>query len=374
MQNVREPVICEHCGQQYEYDSRRHCWKCDDPACPGCLPDDLDDPLCPECCFGPLPAHIEPMLARQGSMPADLEPWAFEYKWDGIRALCYLQSGKIRLESRNLRDITAIYPDLTKPSEAMRKIDAVFDGEILAFDSNGRPDFRRLQHRMHVSPRKASRLVSETPVSYYIFDLLWFEGQSLIDESYHQRRTLLESLKLSHDRWQVPATHPREGPAMLRVARKWGLEGVMAKRRDSPYRPGTRSRDWLKIKIVQRQEFVVGGWEPRTGNDRQVGALLLGYYDPNSLGLEYAGRVGTGFDARMHEILVPLLVARERKESPFSEDIAERGTRFLDPKLVADVEYRRWPSGGHLQQASFMGLRDDVPARNVVIERGERSR
>ena len=262
--------------------------------------------------------------------------------------------------------------DLTKPSEAMRKIDAVFDGEILAFDSKGRPDFRRLQHRMHVSPRRASRLVSEIPARYYVFDLLWLEGRSLLDESYFQRRRLLESLELSHDRWQVPATHPREGPAMLRVARKWGLEGVMAKRRDSPYRPGTRSRDWLKIKIVKRQEFVVGGWEPRAGNDRQVGALLLGYYDPDTLGLRYAGRVGTGFDAHMHEMLVPLLVARERKESPFSEDISERGTRFLDPKLVADVEYRRWPLDGHLQQASFMGLRDDVAARNVVIERGGR--
>ncbi|MCF8105588.1 MAG: non-homologous end-joining DNA ligase [Desulfohalobiaceae bacterium] len=304
-------------------------------------------------------------------MPSEPRDWAFEYKWDGIRALCYWQSGEMRLESRSLREITWRYPDLRARPGDLPEDQAIFDGEIMAFERDGRPSFSRLQQRMHLSPEKAARMAGEVPVKYYVFDLLWLKERSLVDEPYRIRRERLEGLAVDHERWRVPASHLGQGSAMLRVAAKWGLEGIMAKQAESPYRLGTRSRDWRKIKIVQRQEFVVGGWEPRAENREQVGSLLLGYYDPEQAGLQYAGRAGTGFDAGMHEKLSGLLAGREQKRSPFAGRVAGRGTRFVSPDLVAEIAYRRWPEGGDLQQASFLGLRDDVPARDVVIDREE---
>jgi bifunctional non-homologous end joining protein LigD len=315
------------------------------------------------------------MLATLGSMPKRPGQWAFEYKWDGMRALCYHTLGSARLESRNLRDVTSIYPDLIVDSDLtdgshIIDCEAIFDGEIVAFDQRGRPSFKRLQRRMHVSPRKARLLTERVPVYYYVFDLLWLDGRSLLDQPYVERRRQLEALSLSHERWKVPPSHIGEGEAMMRVARKLELEGLIAKRPDSVYRPGIRSKQWVKVKIVHRQKLVVGGWEPRKKNRKEIGALLLGYYTPESLGLQLAGRVGTGFDRQTHRKLVSLLERRASERSPFADKVGSRNVRFVEPTLVAEVDYRRWPEGGHLQQASFQGIRDDVPARDVVLEKG----
>ena len=368
MQTAGETVFCEILGNTYEYDGQRRCWKCDGASCPQCLPDGVEE-LCPECRFGPLPVNIEPMLAKLGAMPKDLENWSFEYKWDGMRALTYLASGRMRIESRNLRDITGLYPDIAGSAEGLPGISAIFDGEIVAFDDKGRPDFKRLQRRMHLTPDKAPRMVNVVPVKYFVFDLLWLDGKTLMDLPYSERRARLDELALNHPRWQNPAANRAEGPAMLKVAKQWGLEGLMAKRIDSPYLPGVRNNDWRKIKIVKRTEFVIGGWEPREKNPGQIGALLLGYYDPESLELNFAGRVGTGFNAQMHEKLTAMLAERETGVNPFAGSPGKRETRYVKPDLVADVGYRRWPGGGSLQQASFHGLRTDMPAAGVVIRK-----
>ncbi len=326
------------------------------------------------------PAGVEPMLAREGPMPRHPEAWAFEYKWDGVRAMAYLREGRFRMESRNLKEITGRYPDLAPDGSASSLDGFVLDGEIVAPDREGRPSFALLQHRMHVSPGKAGVLASRIPVRYFLFDVLWSGGEPLLTEPWWRRREILEKLVLPSAHWQVPAAHTGEGPAMLRVARRWGLEGLMAKRLDSVYRPGVRSRDWVKIKIIHGQDLLIGGWEPQKNNDRRIGALLMGYHagsrdqvsTTRDTGLVFAGRVGTGFSDAMHEVLLERLERLRRDESPFGEVVGKETTRFVEPRLVAQIRYRRWPEGQRLQQASFVGLRDDIAPRDVIRERATR--
>jgi bifunctional non-homologous end joining protein LigD len=325
--------------------------------------------LCPECRFGPLPAHLDPMLAVLSSMPEDPDNWAFEYKWDGMRALCYWQNGQMRLESRNLNDITGRYPDLLARTDQMPPEQMILDGEIVALDPQGRPSFPLLQKRMHVSPGKARQAARQVQVWYYVFDLLWLKDGSLVDEPYHARREKLEALGFQHEKWRVPPSHIGQGQAMMQVARDHKLEGLIAKKPDGPYRINQRSRDWRKIKIVRRQEFVIGGWEPRKENSSQVGSLLLGYYSPGSAGLVYAGKVGSGFDAQTHRLLVEKLGPLARDQSPFAERPGHSEARYVHPRLVAEVAYRRWPKRQTIHQASFLGLRSDVPPDQVRLER-----
>jgi bifunctional non-homologous end joining protein LigD len=326
-------------------------------------------PLCPECEFGGLPLHIAPMLASDARSPAGSD-WAYEFKWDGVRALCYWAGGEMRLESRNLNTITSRYPELLATGEQVEQQRLILDGEIVALDADGHPSFQRLQQRMHLSPSRARQRRKRLPVYYYVFDLLWCQGRSLMDDPYAQRREQLEALQLTHPNWRIPPSHVNAAEDMLDVARRWELEGLVAKRLDGLYRPGQRSRDWVKIKIVPRQEFVIGGWEPRKQNSEQIGSLLVGYYDPGHVGLRLAGRVGTGFDAATHERLLSLLRKRQRDDSPFADRVDGRDAHFVRPELVAEIDYRRWPEGGSLQQASYRGLRDDKPAHDVVLERG----
>lgn len=312
------------------------------------------------------PTHVAPMLAVTGTLPADSDAWAFEYKWDGIRALCYWDGRRIRLESRNLRDITGQYPELTAWAEELGPAGLVLDGEIVAPDERGRPSFRLLQRRMHLSSERSARRAVEIPAEYFVFDVLWHDGRGLMDEPYRLRRRELERLDLRRRCWRVPPSHVGEGAAMLAAAKELRLEGLIAKRVGSTYRPGQRSGDWVKIKLVHRQEFVVGGWEPRAENVQQVGSLLAGYYEGGRL--HFAGRVGTGFSAQTHRQLLAAFRPLERTGSPFVERVDGRLARYVEPRLVADVEYRRWPADGQLQQAAFMGLRDDKPPREVVKE------
>lgn len=363
-----ERAVCEHCGETYDHDLRRRCVACDGAGCPHCLAD-MSEPRCPDCVFGGLPADIEPMLAVEGAMPADPAAWAFEFKWDGVRALGSWDGRRMRLASRNLRDITQRYPDLVPDAGQMANGPVIVDGEIVACDRSGRPSFPLLQRRMHAGPARAERLARQVPVQLFLFDLLWRGSESLLERPYAQRRELLESLELGHPRWRVPPSHRGEGPAMLETARRFSLEGLVAKRPDAPYRPGERSPAWRKIKIVHRQELVVGGWEPRRDGSDRIGALLVGHWSPQHLGLRFAGRVGTGFDARTHRELRRLLEQRPRTDCPFEDDPDGREARWVEPVLVAEVAYRRWPPGGVLHQASFLGLRDDVEAFDIVLDR-----
>jgi bifunctional non-homologous end joining protein LigD len=317
----------------------------------------------------PMPSRIVPMLAGAGPLPGG-EGWAFEIKWDGVRALAYTRPGELRLESRNLNDITRSYPELSRLGEALGSREAVLDGEIVALDESARPSFETLQRRMHVGGKaQVARLAKEHPVTYMIFDLLWLDGQSLMGEPYLTRRERLLELSLSGAHWQTPAHHVGDGAALLRASAEQGLEGILAKRIDSRYEPGQRARGWVKIKTVARQEFVIGGWLAGKGKrDGSVGALLLGVNDPGG-GLRYVGRVGSGFSDRELERLSGLLLARRRKASPFRAGAKPpRESLFCEPELVAEAEFSQWTRTGSLRAPSYKGLREDKAAADVVRE------
>jgi len=217
------------------------------------------------------------------------------------------------------------------------------------------------------------RLSQEVPAWYVLFDVLWADGRSLIELPYSERRRILEELTVSGPAWQITPAHVGQGEAMLEAARKNKLEGVVAKRLDGVYEPGRRSPSWLKIKVIFGQELVIGGWVPEKNlhHDR-VGSLLMGYYDCPAKGkapiFHYAGSVGTGYNAATHAMLTRELKRRASEKNPFADPVPKKDARFVTPDLVAEVEYRRWPAGGLIQQASFKGLREDKDARDVVKE------
>ena len=317
----------------------------------------------------PMPERVLPMLAGAGELPRDESRWSFEVKWDGVRAIAYVKPGRLRLESRNLNEITDAYPEVRGILRDLGMREAVFDGEIVAFDDGGKPSFERLQRRMHVtSPSAVRRLSASAPVVYAIFDLLYLDGHTLMALPYDERRARLEQLGLGGPAWRVPAAHPGRGQGLLDATAAQGLEGVVAKRLDSRYEPGRRTGAWVKIKHTRRQELVICGWLPGEGRrtDR-IGALLMGVWENDQL--RYAGRVGTGFTERTLTDLARRLAPLRRDDSPFDEaPKLPRDAVFAEPELVAEIEFREWTSEGVMRAPSFKGLRDDKVAAQVVRE------
>jgi bifunctional non-homologous end joining protein LigD len=317
----------------------------------------------------PMPEFVQPMLARLSTLPADDADWAFEVKWDGVRAICHSEPGRIHVWSRNRNDVTPAYPELRALNRALGSHSAILDGEIVAFADDGRPSFERLQTRMHVRGQAAvRRLAKVTPVTYLLFDLLWLDGHATMALPFAQRRELLAALGLdTPDRgtggthWQVPEFHVGEGEAFLQATREQGLEGIVAKRLDSRYAPGRRDAGWLKVKNANRQEAVIGGYTTGKGaRAATIGALHLGVYEEPAAGkaaqasrtaqngeadenaaaghdgvLRYAGKVGTGFDEAELQRLSKLLRALERKRSPFVGAQPPRGAHFVAPSSSA---------------------------------------
>jgi bifunctional non-homologous end joining protein LigD len=320
-----------------------------------------------------LPESVEPMLARLSTMPPDEERWAFEVKWDGVRAIARSEPGRLRFVTRNGNDVSAAYPELRALNRALGSQSALLDGEIVAFDEHGRPSFQALQSRIHLRGESAvRRRAAETPVTYAIFDLLWLDGHSLMELPYVERRERLAALQLDGEHWRVPRYHSGagEGTALLAATREQGLEGVVAKRLDSRYAPGRRDGSWLKVKHSRRQELVIGGWtEGRRARAKRLGALELGVNDRDSGELRYAGRVGTGFDEAELERLARLLAPLAREDSPFSGRQPAKGAHFVEPRLVCEVEFGEWTRDGRLRHPRYLGLRDDKAARDVVRER-----
>jgi bifunctional non-homologous end joining protein LigD len=318
----------------------------------------------------PMPERIVPMLARTAELPADDDRWAFEIKWDGVRAIAYSTPGELRLESRNLNDITDSYPELARLGRGLGSHHAVLDGEIVAFGEDGRPSFGALQQRMHVASRDtARRLAKATPVTYMLFDLLWLDDHSLMDLPYSERRARLNELELSGESWQTPDHVVGHGADLLKASVEQRLEGVVAKRLDSTYQPGRRPGSWVKIKTMGRQEFVVGGWLPGKGRRRDtIGALLVGVYESDRT-LHYAGRVGTGFSDKELDRLSGLLAPLARDDSPFGGgEPPPRESVFCEPRLVAEVEFAEWTSAGSVRHPSYKGLREDKDPEQVVRE------
>ena len=326
--------------------------------------------------YEPLPEGLEPMKARVGDLPERGSEWAFEIKWDGVRALAYVSGGRVRLETRTGREVTERYPELRRLGRALGSREAVLDGELVAFDREGRPDFGLLQRRMHLASESAvRRRMKDTPVAYMVFDLLHLDGRSLLDLPYTERREQLAALELEGESWRTPAHHTGDGAALLEASRGQGLEGIVAKRLDSHYEPGRRNGAWLKIKNVRRQEVVVGGWLPGQGARRgRLGALLAGVYESaeDAAGseprLRYVGRVGTGFNeaelGRLGDLLDPL----RRDETPFGVGKPPKESIFCEPELVAEVGFSEWTRTGTLRAPRYLGLRDDKDPREVVAE------
>lgn len=315
-----------------------------------------------------LPAHVQPMLATLApSLPNDGENWTFELKWDGIRAVAFCDGDSLRLETRNLRDVTVSWPELHGLPAALGGRQVVLDGEIVAFDAEGVPSFQRLQERMHVaSPDAAARKAAEVPVDYLVFDVLWLDGDDLMPLPWSERRAVLDGLGPSGGRWAVTPSFPGHGTETLATATARGMEGVVAKRLDSSYVPGLRSKVWRKVKIVQSDEFVVGGWWPGEGRRaNSIGSLLLGAPD-GAGGLQYVGNVGTGFsDAELRRLQQRLAPTR-RETSPFTSGLpTRRGSVYVDPGLVVEVAYAERTNDGILRHPSYTGVRIDKGAADV---------
>jgi bifunctional non-homologous end joining protein LigD len=327
----------------------------------------------------PMPERVLPMLAKPGKLPRDDHRYGFEIKWDGIRAILYSSGGRARIESRNLLDITRQYPEIRRLGAELGTTEVILDGEIVAFDENGRPSFQRLQNRMGLTSESViRRRAAETPAVYIIFDVLFLDGHSTLALAYTERRRLLEQLELAGPAWQTPGYHRGDGEAMLAASRERGLEGVVAKRLDSPYEPGRRSGWWLKIKNQLGQELVIAGWTRGEGaRANSIGALLVGYYDitreeaertGKSQRLHYAGKVGTGFTDRMLADLQARLTGLRRDTSPFDAGKPPKGSYFAEPRLVGEFNFTEWTRDGTLRQPSFKGLRADKDPGDVVRE------
>jgi bifunctional non-homologous end joining protein LigD len=331
----------------------------------------MDPPVDPD--REPMPERLVPMLATAGKLPADEERWSFEVKWDGVRAVVYSQPGRFRIEGRRLTDMTDRYPELRPLNRQLGSRDAVLDGEIVAFDENGKPSFERLQSRMHLTGEsRVKRRAKEIPVTLAIFDLLYLDGRSLMQLPYEERRERLEELGLEGPNWRTPAAHPGEGSALKDASEQQGLEGIVAKRLDSPYEPGRRSRNWLKIKNKRRHELVIAGWLPGEGKrENTIGALLVGFHTPEG-SLRYAGRVGSGFTDRALRDLEERLTPLKRKGSPFEgPPKPPRGAIFVEPELVCEVEYTEWTSEMVLRHPAYKGLCSGMDPGDVVLGEAE---
>lgn len=301
------------------------------------------------------------MLATAGTLPLRQDGWAFELKWDGIRAVAHWDGQRLRLETRNLRDVTVAYPELAAMGASLGRHTVVLDGEVVALDDRGVPSFGLLQERMHVADRHtAARRAETTPAAYFAFDLLHLDDRSTLDQAWSERRRLLDHLGVRGPSCATPpAFPPGEGDATLAVARDRGLEGVVAKRLDSTYRPGERSKAWVKTKLLAREEFVIGGWAPGEGSrGGGIGSLLVGL--PAGAGrLTYCGAVGTGFTAAELVRLAARLAPDVTAQSPFTVTVPKRDAVFVVPKLVVDVEFRERTAAGILRQPSYKGERID---------------
>jgi bifunctional non-homologous end joining protein LigD len=319
-----------------------------------------------------LPALVRPMLATPGDLPppGSEQGWAFEMKWDGVRAVVYVDGPSVRVLTRNDREVSATYPELRGLADAVGGRAVVLDGEVVAFDETGRPSFGELQARMHVQHPGAA-LLGKVPVSYLVFDVLHLDDQSQLSTTYDGRRAALEGLGLDGPHWATPPAFEGDGATAMRVSREQGLEGVIAKRRESPYLPGRRSRDWVKVKHIRMQEVVVGGWSPGEGRrSGGIGSLLLGV--PGEDGrLRYAGHVGTGFTVRMLEDLAATLGPMERATPPFADEVPRpqaRVARWVEPALVGEVAFSEWTRDGRMRQPVWRGLRPDKSPDEVVRE------
>jgi bifunctional non-homologous end joining protein LigD len=318
----------------------------------------------------PLPRNPTPMLATLVDAPFDDPAWLFEVKWDGYRAIASIDAeGKVALTSRNGLDLLKRFHELSSMGTAFRSLPGVVDGEICALDAAGRSSFQALQ-QVDVAAR-VTKSGSRAPLTFVAFDLLYADGRDLRAVPLEERKAKLEELIVPGHAVMYSKHIVGDGKAFFALAQREGLEGVIGKRRDSPYRM-TRSRDWFKIKAKHEEEFVIGGWTEPKGSRSDFGALLLGYYENGKL--VFSGQVGTGFNAKLLRDIGAQLRKREQTTSPFvGVPRMKPEPHFVKPELVAQIAFAEWTNDGLLRQPVFLGLRADKDASEVTRERAQPS-
>ncbi|HUA88600.1 MAG TPA: non-homologous end-joining DNA ligase, partial [Steroidobacteraceae bacterium] len=314
------------------------------------------------------PRQLKPMLAETGSEARTEPGWAYEPKLDGYRVIAFLDHGQVRLASRRGLDLTPHFPEVVEELAGHPAGSMVLDGEIVVIDASGRPSFNALQNRAQLKAApEIERARRESPAVMVCFDLLHFGGVSLRQASYADRHRYLCQCLLPGRHLQAVHRY-QDARELYDAALDLGFEGIMAKRLDSAYEAGKRSRAWLKIKAVDSGEFVIGGYTRGKGARDALGALLLGYYEGKSL--RYAGHVGSGLDERVIAELLRRTAKLKRDQSPFCEvPPLHRPTTWLEPLLVAEVSFSEWTKAGALRAPVFLRLRDDMKARKVAKPR-----
>jgi bifunctional non-homologous end joining protein LigD len=322
----------------------------------------------------PMPTTIHPMLATPVDQPFDGADWLFEIKWDGYRAIAFIENGKVRLVSRNQTDLTPRFPELKDLPQSVKAKNAILDGEVVALDEQGRASFTLMQQRTGFRPGgRRGATNADVPVLYYVFDLLYLDGYDWRRVPLEERKKKLASLLVSGDSVRYSDHYEKQGKALFEMARAKGLEGVLAKKRDSIYQE-RRTREWLKIKITHRLECVIGGYTEPEGSRAHFGSIVLGLYDKQGR-LIHVGQAGSGFDQKSLDEVWKLLKKRETKKNPFHGEVeALRKVYWVKPELVAEIEYAEWTggasagSGAKLRAPVFLGLRDDKDPKDCVLD------
>jgi bifunctional non-homologous end joining protein LigD len=322
----------------------------------------------------PMPTTIHPMLSTAIDEAFDGPEWFFEIKWDGYRAIAFIENGKARLISRNQNDLTSRYPELKDLPQFIKATTAILDGEVVALDDEGRPSFSLMQQRTGFRPGGRRTVAkADVPVLYYVFDLLYLDGYDLRRLPLEERKRKLAALITPGDAVRYSDHYEAQGKALFEIAEEKGLEGILAKRRDSAYHE-QRSRDWLKIKIRHRLECVIGGYTEPEGSRAHFGSIVLGLYDKKK-NLIHVGQAGSGFDQKSLADMWDRLKKLETKQNPFTGKVeALRKVYWVKPELVAEIEYAEWTegattgSGPKLRAPVFLGLREDKDPDECLME------
>jgi bifunctional non-homologous end joining protein LigD len=322
----------------------------------------------------PMPTAIHPMLAESIEKPFDDKDWLFEIKWDGYRAIAFIENGKVRLVSRNQNELTLRYPELKDMPEFVKAKTAILDGEVVALDGDGRASFSLMQQRTGFRPGgKRAAEKTDVPVLYYAFDLLYLDGYDWRRLPLEERKKKLASILEPGDALRYSDHYEAQGKALFEIARQKKLEGILAKKRNSSYEE-RRSREWLKIKIRHRMECVIGGFTEPEGTRAHFGSLVLGLYDKQGR-LIHVGQVGSGFDHKLLSEISKVLRKIETKKNPFYGEVeALRKVSWVKPELVAEIEYAEWTEGANtgsgpkLRAPVFLGLRDDKDPKECVLD------
>jgi bifunctional non-homologous end joining protein LigD len=326
-----------------------------------------------------MPMTIHPMLATSVDEPFDGPDWLFEIKWDGYRAVAFIENGKLRLVSRNQNELTQRYPELKDLPKFVHAKTAILDGEVVALDEQGRASFSLMQQRTGFRPGgRRGATNADVPVLYYAFDLLYLDGYDWRKVPLEERKKKLASLLDTGDAVRYSDHYKNQGKALFEMARAKGLEGILAKKRDSIYQE-RRSAEWLKIKIRHQLEAVIGGYTEPEGSRAHFGSIVLGLYNKQGH-LIHVGQAGSGFNQKSLEHIWKMLKKRETKQNPFYGEVeALRKVYWVKPELVAQIEYAEWTdgaskgSGPKLRAPVFLGLRDDKNPKDCTFDQEQKT-